>query len=520
MPTDENNILIELKAKLWGSLLLFTQVFFKERTGREFRLSHPVSQESHFITICRQLTRLFRLETKRLIINVPPGFAKSELCIHFIAWAMSRYPDCNFMYISYSKNLAAKHTYTIKRLMELPLYKRIFGVELAKDSKAKDNFRTTAGGSVMAFGSGGSIGGQDAGLPHLDRFSGIPIYDDPHNIEDVHSDVMREKTINNYNESVKARVIRSGSNVGMLVVGQRLREEDLSDYLEQGKDGSVWDIVKLPGRDEHGNILYPELHTKETLDREQEFNPYFYFSQIQQQPQPAGGSVFKPEWFYCTDYEPKIIDTFITADTAETEKNYNDATVFSFWGTYYVQRDGIETDILGLHWIDCLEIRIDPKDLMNEFLSFYTLCMSHKIKPRQAVIEGKSTGTTLLSVLKSMQGLRVTNVNTSNISPSQSFSNKTVRFLQCQPYVAEQLISLPQYGKHTKMCIEHCKKITANDTHRFDDIADTMCFAIRAALIDQSITRRINTQNNENKSKIIMSGFKNMENYKKRKHIM
>ena len=35
------------KAKLWGSLLLFTQVFYQIRTGREFSVSQPTCREPH-----------------------------------------------------------------------------------------------------------------------------------------------------------------------------------------------------------------------------------------------------------------------------------------------------------------------------------------------------------------------------------------------------------------------------------------------------------------------------------------
>jgi hypothetical protein len=42
-----------------------------------------------------------------------------------------------------------------------------------------------------------------------------------------------------------------------------------------------------------------------------------------------------------------------------------------------------------------------------------------------------------------------------------------------QPYIATKRVSLPNYAKHTNMCIEHMRKITANDTHAHDDI----CFA-------------------------------------------
>ena len=69
----------EVAAKLKGSLLLFIQAFFPILTGREFIISRPVGRESHFITICRALTKCTRLQALRLLVNVPPGHGKSVI---------------------------------------------------------------------------------------------------------------------------------------------------------------------------------------------------------------------------------------------------------------------------------------------------------------------------------------------------------------------------------------------------------------------------------------------------------
>ncbi len=37
------------------------------------------------------------------------------------------------------------------------------------------------------------------------------------------------------------------------------------------------------------------------------------------------------------------------------------------------------------------------------------------------------------------------------------------------------------------MCVDHMKKITASMVHRFDDIADTLCDAVKIALIDKTV---------------------------------
>jgi predicted phage terminase large subunit-like protein len=116
-------------------------------------------------------------------------------------------------------------------------------------------------------------------------------------------------------------------------------------------------------------------------------------------------------------------------------------------------------------------------------MSFYSLCARHKKKPSFIAIEKKSTGTMLISILKEFRGITIHEVERTKAS-----GNKTARFLEIQPYIASRKISLPTYGKHTELCIEHCRKITANNSHRFDDIADTMYDAIKITLINKYIS--------------------------------
>lgn len=472
----------QLAAILKGSLLEFTKTFYPLLTGRELIISKPAGREPHIITICRALTRVARMEipSNRLVISVPPGHGKSTMMIMWVAWTLASYPDSKYLYISYSSSLAAKHTETIKRVISLAHYRYLFDVAIRHDSRGKEFFQTTAGGAVAAFGSSGSIVGTDGGLPGLDRFSGAVILDDMLKVDEAHSETIRNSIISNYRETIQQRA--RGINVPFVSIGQRVHEADLSAYLLSGDDGYEWEHVKLQSIDEAGNALYPEAFPLEMLRIKQERDPYVFSSQMQQEPVPAGGALFKPEWFALLDFEPQILQTFITADTAETDKSYNDATVFSFWGVYEIETMGRKTGEYGLHWIDCAELRIEPKDLRDAFLDFWQDCMIHKVPPLLAAIEKKSTGVTLLSVIKEMRGIQVR-----DIERNRSSGSKTARFLQCQPHVAARKISFTAGARHVDMCIKHMTKITANDTHKFDDVCDTAADAIKMALIDKTL---------------------------------
>ncbi len=484
----------ELRAELWGSFLLFTRIFFPRVTGREFVISAPPRRESHFITMSRELTLCARMQNPSLIINVPPGHGKSVMLSMWVAWTMSKYPNSQYLYISYGKTLATKHTEFIKRIISCAHYRDVFGVEIRHDSKAKDFFQTTAGGAVKSFGSSGAITGQDGGLPNCDHFSGAVIMDDMHKPDEVHSDTIRQTVIDNYSETILQRP--RGPNVPMIFIGQRLHEDDLPAYMLSGRDERKWKSVVLKAIDDDGFALYPDVNPLHQLREKQEKNPYVFASQFQQDPIPAGGALFKPDYFIMLDEEPEMLATFITADTAETNKTYNDATVFSFWGLYEIVEYGQKTGQHALHWLDCMEIRVEPKDLKESFLDFYSDCMIHPVKPLMAAIEKKSTGVTLVSTLQDMRGLQIREVKRTVASGS-----KTERYLEMQPIVSSKLVSFTRDAKHADACVKHMSKITANDTHRHDDIADTLYDAVKIALIDKTLV--LNTKQDGQTAAII-----------------
>lgn len=483
----------QLASELRGSLLRFTKYFYPLLTARDFIIGSPAGREPHQITIARALTRAARLEleTQRLIINVSPGSGKSTLVSMWVAWTMATYPDSRFLYISYSKTLASKHTESIKRIIQLPHYKYLFDVSIRHDSKAREFFQTTAGGSVAAVGSAGTVTGLDAGLPGLDRFTGALIIDDPIKPDEAASDVVRVSVTENYRETIQQRA--RGHNVPFIFIGQRLHEDDLAAYLIDGKDGYKWEQIILKSLDDAGNAMYPEVNSLDYLRKKQQYDPYVFASQYQQNPIPAGGALFKPEWFVLLDEEPKMMATFITADTAETSKSYNDATVFSFWGVYEIESYGRKTGEYGLHWLDCLETRIEPKDLKDTFLDFWAECMRHSSPPKLIAIEKKSTGGTLLSLIDDIRAVQLR-----DIPRTRESGNKTKRFLEAQPYIAERRLSFTNGARHVKLCIDHMAKITANETHRWDDIADTCADAVKFALIDKIIVHSTNSSTDYN----------------------
>ena len=146
-------------------LYFFSRWMFLRRKGFQWRRAR------HHQLICDALMRVFTGECRRLIINIPPRYSKTELAVvNFIAWAMGKVPDAEFIHASYSATLATNNSTQIRALVQHEAYREIFpGLGLASD--AQHHWKTTAGGVMYATGTGGTITGFGAGK-HRDGFGG------------------------------------------------------------------------------------------------------------------------------------------------------------------------------------------------------------------------------------------------------------------------------------------------------------------------------------------------------------
>src|SRR5437868_5360741 len=118
----------QLISDLQSSFFLFIRTFYPLLTGRDFIISRPLGRESHIVTVSRELVKCAKLETLRLVCNIPPGHGKSTLLSYWIAWCLAKYPDSRFLYISYAQTLAASHTDTVRRIMLSREYRELFNV--------------------------------------------------------------------------------------------------------------------------------------------------------------------------------------------------------------------------------------------------------------------------------------------------------------------------------------------------------------------------------------------------------
>lgn len=297
MLSDDPAYRLALRLEAQEDFYFFTRRMFKARRG--FRWAHNWHHEA----ICRALERVYRGECKRLIINVPPRYSKTELAVvNFIAWALGRCPDAEFIHTSYSGTLAVANSFMAKLMVESDEYRDIFPeVLLRHDSKSKGDWRTTAGGVVYATGSEGTITGFGAGKMRP-GFGGAIIIDDPHKADEARSDTMRKNVIDWFSNTLESR--KNGPDTPIILIMQRLHESDLAGFLLAGGNGEKWEHLCIEAIQPDGTALWPAKHTIEQLRVMEQANPYVFAGQYQQRPAPLAGGEFKPAKIEVIDASP------------------------------------------------------------------------------------------------------------------------------------------------------------------------------------------------------------------------
>jgi len=490
---------------LLDDFYFFVRYSFEMMTGRSLIIPNPVSRKNHVLLVAKGFERAIRGEALQQYIGIPPRHGKTLLADNAIAWCYAHEPAANWIYGSYGKSLATEQTEYIRSILESRWYQEFFDVRINKTARKKDHFKTMQGGQTIAIGADGAGLGFGAGIKQT-PFGGGILLDDMLKTEEAHSKAKTERFARTYSQNIVNR--RNDPNLTPIVmICQRLSQNDPPAKLmgEYGNDpidvySGEWkkNAIVIPALDACGNALWPEMQSKEYLEELKRIDEFTFYSIFQQQPISSANKIFKTEFIKILKEEPEFLVTFIVGDTAETEDSINDATVFHFFGLYEIEIGGEKTGMLGLHSIMCWEIRVEPEFLEEEFESFYMQCLRHcsrhkKEKPSQSHIEKKSTGVTLVSVMRNKPGLSVIDIK----RPSGSGS-KITRFLKAAPFIAKGQFSICRDAPHLERLKKHLDEITADGAYKHDDIADTVADGIRLGLDEKTIYNIKSVSNQSN----------------------
>lgn len=259
----------------------------------------------HLDVLCRYLEKVTRREIRDLIINIPPGCSKSLIVsVLWPAWQWTLDPGHRFIAASYAEHIVLRDARRMRSLVETAWYQEAWPhVRLPDDASASTavgDFRTTAKGMRFSVTVRQSVTGE-----HTDTM----IVDDP--IDPMGaariSGTELDEVIEWWDRTASTR-FRDHANAAKVVVMQRIHERDLSGHFK--KQGAT--VLCLPMRFEAAHPDRspddPRMVEGETISvrrfpeaivakLEKILGPAGVAAQFRQAPAPAGGLIFREDWF-------------------------------------------------------------------------------------------------------------------------------------------------------------------------------------------------------------------------------
>lgn len=481
----------------------------------------PFQTSFHIEAIADHLMAVTDGDIKTLLINVP--FRSGKTLIVSVAWPCWTWaqsfigarsgPQVSFLCLSYASKLSLDNSLTARRLLGSEWYQARWGerVTVAKDKDSLERFDTTRGGSRMSAGFDGST---------LGRGGAIKIIDDPHKVQEVESDLVRESIIKTYDEAITSRFTDPATSAEVIIM-QRLGEDDLSGHILEKKSnqpgfchlmipgdydperhcrtmigwndprgmdretGEMLDGLDAEGKLIHGSPLaardgmnfWPERFPPEIWEQLKEnLGPFAVAGQLNQSPAPRGGGVIKKEWWRLWQPEqfPDFGTVIVSVDTAYTEKEENDYSAATVWGAFPSQT-GNPLFMLKDAW----QGRVELNTLVTKLAD-----MAQKHRADYMLIEGKASGKSVIQEILRLYGNR----QWSTIEVPVK-GDKLARLISVQPFWSGKQQKNPHTGKDewvggviyapdrswADLVIDSCASFPKT---KFKDIVDTVSQAM------------------------------------------
>lgn len=363
------------RKQLEGSFQAFIAYFFLIVENTRFIF------KEHHLEIIAKLEDVYNGYCTRLIINIPPGYGKTELVVVlFCAWCYSKTKDCRFLHLSYTSDLTSTNSVKIKDILHTQQFQTLWPTTFSKEINGKEHWKTengefrakSTGGAVTGFRAG-RMGDRDdddidldevladegdwmesedddsqAGIEGEDgQFHGALIIDDPIKPEDAESDVLRNKMNRRMVSTLKSRIMHE--DVPVILIMQRIHDDDPAGFMigeedkpeEPGGTGDIFEVLKISAirKDENGEeyALWPKKDSLKYLQNYRKSAPYEFSSQYQQNPVPDDGVFFQRHQFHRYDLKDLPDGEDFGASDYATKKEAGD---FTEHGVFRVTKAG------------------------------------------------------------------------------------------------------------------------------------------------------------------------------------
>lgn len=421
----------------------------------------------HIDAVAEHLEAVNNGQINRLLINIPPGTSKSTITgVMYPAWLWgpAGKPGHRYIGAAHEQGLAVRDNRMMRELVRSGWYQSLWPIAMTGDQNEKLYFENENRGFRQACAVKSMTG----------RRGHTIAWDDPLSPEKANSEPGRDEAIRVLSETVPTR-LNDPATSAIIVIMQRLHENDPSGHILANDLG--YDHLCIPmefeparrcttsigwtdPRTDDGELLDPVRFSQDVIDRDKKaMGSYAWAGQMQQRPSPAGGGIFKDEWWQYVSTPPMIESRTLYADTAQKTKEQNDFTVFQCWGK---TRDGqaVLLDMVRGKW--------EAPELLEQGRAFYT---KHKHQTGQGTlrafkVEDKVSGTTLIQTLR-REGVPIIAI--------QRNIDKVTRAYDAAPFIESGNVLLMRNCPHLS---EFLAEATAfpNGTH--DDTLDPMFDAV------------------------------------------
>ena len=425
--------------------------------------------------ICEHLEAVSQGQSRRLLMNVPPGSMKSLLTgVIWPAWEWGPLgkPELRFLGTAHKQDLAVRDNMKCRRLIQSQWYQERWPVVLTGDQNAKTKFENAATGfrEAMAFESmTGSRG---------DRV----ILDDPHSVDDANSVAKLLSGVTTFREALPSRVNNDQSAI--VIVMQRLNEADVSAVaIDLGYDHLCIPMRYEPGRSKHvfgtgdprtvdGELMFPERFPEtQVAELERTMGSYAVAGQLQQRPAPRGGGIIKTAWFRYYRDLPQMEWRQIYADTAQKTGEENDYSVFQCWGRATTGQAVLIDQIRG-KW--------EAPELLAQARAFWLKHIDGFSPLRAMKVEDKVSGTGLIQTLR-REGVA--------ILPIQRNKDKISRAYDAAAFIESGNVMLPEWADWLDGFMNEAATFPSG---AHDDQLDPMFDAIKDVQFNPSARKTLN----------------------------
>lgn len=459
--------------------------------------------------ICLHLEAVTDGRIKRLLINVPPGSMKSLIVnVFWPAWEWGPKEMAHMRYVSFSYGawLTERDNARFRDLVQSKRYQELY---------YRDGFKLTEAGKVKVANSktGWKFASSQGGVGTGERGTRI-LLDDPHNVADGESDVVRKETVRWFREAMSNR-LNDMQQDAIVVIMQRVHEEDVSGVIMDAD--MPYEILCIPMRYDpgrhckttigwsdprtmDGELAWPERFPVEVVDNlEVTLGPYAFAGQYQQSPEPRGGGIFKREWWNPVHVPPgtplKLTFQYVLAslDTAYTTKEENDPSAMTVWGVFEDQKGQPKILLLNA-WEKRLELHgVDVERHIGERNEDYVkraqpdwglvewvIYTCRRFKVDRLMIESKAAG---YSVAQEVRRLTSSHEWAVELKDPKGEGDKVARAYAVQHLFSEGMVCAPAEVEGENVYWRAFAEMVIGQASRFpkghDDLVDTMTQALR-----------------------------------------